>query len=141
MYVPMDTDKTNLIYAKDLKKMKSKNKERIIKKAIQNYKKSTKFGFNETTANAINIMEEAYYMCMPYNTNGINELKQTIKQAKEKYKDQLQELHNQDNAKLTKDDMIDLIQKFGIQPDDSVEDALNELTKQQLHQLRNICKK
>lgn len=86
-------------------------------------------------------MEEAYYMCMPYNTNGINELKQTIKQAKEKYKDQLQELHNQDNAKLTKDDMIDLIQKFGIQPDDSVEDALNKLTKQQLHQLRNICKK
>ena len=69
--------------------MRDSHKELAIKTAIQEYKNSVLFGFSSSTAHAINMMEEAYYMCSAYNIKGIAELKETIKEAKEKYKKEL----------------------------------------------------
>lgn len=69
--------------------MKDSHKEKVIRVAIQEYKNSVLFGFSSSTAHAINIMKEAYYMCSPFNVDGIAELKKTIKEAKEKYKKEL----------------------------------------------------
>lgn len=69
--------------------MRDSHKELVIKTAIQEYKNSVLFGFSSSTAHAINMMEEAYYMCSAYNIKGIAELKETIKEAKEKYKNEL----------------------------------------------------
>lgn len=69
--------------------MRDVHKEKVIKTAIQGYKDSVLFGFSSSTAHAINMMEEACYMCAPFNIKGIAELEKTIKEAKEKYKDEL----------------------------------------------------
>lgn len=69
--------------------MKDAHKEKVIKTAIQEYKNSVLFGFGSNTAHAINMMEEAEYMCSPFNIKGIEELRKTIKEAKEKYKKEL----------------------------------------------------
>lgn len=69
--------------------MRDAHKEKIIKTAIQEYKNSVLFGFSSSTAHAINMMEEARYMCAPFNIKWIAELEKTIKEAKEKYKDEL----------------------------------------------------
>ena len=68
--------------------MRDAHKEKVIKTAIQEYKNSVLFGFSSSTAHAINMMEEARYMCAPLNIKGIAELEKTIKEAKEKYKDE-----------------------------------------------------
>lgn len=36
------------------------------------------------------MMEEVWHMCAPFNINGIVELEKTIKEAKEKYTDELE---------------------------------------------------
>lgn len=64
--------------------MKDTHKENVIKSAIQEYKNSVLFGFSSNTARAINMMEEAYYMCSPFNISGTAELGKTIIEAKEK---------------------------------------------------------
>lgn len=69
--------------------IRDKHKELVIKTAIQEYKNSVLFGFSSSTVHAIDMMEEAYYMCSAYNIKGIAELKETIKEAKEKYKNEL----------------------------------------------------
>lgn len=69
--------------------MKDKHKEKVIQVAIQEYRNSTLFGFGSNTAHAINMMEEARYMCAPFNVDGIVELEKTIKEAKIKYKKEL----------------------------------------------------
>lgn len=69
--------------------MKDAHKENIIKTAIREYKNSVLFGFSSNTIHAINMMEEARYMCGSFNINGIAELEKTIKEAKEKYKKEL----------------------------------------------------
>ena len=69
--------------------MRDLHKEKVIKTAIQEYKNSVLFGFSSGTAQAINMMEEARYMCAPFNIEGIAELEKTIKEAKKKYKDKL----------------------------------------------------
>lgn len=69
--------------------MRDAHKEKVIKTAIQEYKNSVLFGFSSSTAHAINMMEEAHYMCAPFNIKGIAELERTIKEAKEKYKYEL----------------------------------------------------
>lgn len=68
--------------------MKDAYKELVIKTAIQEYKNSVLFGFSRNTAHAINMMENAYIMCSG-NIEGIEELRQTIQEAKEKYKKEL----------------------------------------------------
>lgn len=69
--------------------MKDMHKETVIEVAIQEYKNSVLFGFSSSTPHAINMMEEAWYMCSPFNIKGIAELEKTIKEAKEKYKKEL----------------------------------------------------
>ena len=69
--------------------MRDLHKEKVIKTAIQEYKNSVLFGFGNNTANAINVMENAFIMCSPFNIQGVAELQKTIKEAKEKYKDEL----------------------------------------------------
>ena len=69
--------------------MRDKHKEKVIEVAIQNYKDSVAFGFSSSTKNAINMMEEAYYMCSGFNIDGISELRKIIDEAKEKYKKEL----------------------------------------------------
>ena len=69
--------------------MRDLHKEKVIKTAIQEYKNSVLFGFGSNTANAINVMENAFIMCSPFNIQGVAELQKTIKEAKEKYKDEL----------------------------------------------------
>lgn len=69
--------------------MRDLHKEKVTKTAIQEYKNSVLFGFSSGTAQAINMMEEARYMCAPFNIEGIAELEKTIKEAKKKYKDKL----------------------------------------------------
>ena len=69
--------------------MRNTYKEKIIKTAIQNYKDSVLFGFSSSTTHAINMMEEALYMCAPFNIEGVAKLEKTIKEAKEKYKEEL----------------------------------------------------
>ena len=69
--------------------MRDSHKELVIKTAIQEYENSVLFGFSGSTAHAIDMMEEAYYMCSAYNIKGIAELKETIKEAKEQYKNEL----------------------------------------------------
>lgn len=64
-----------------------RRKEKVIKTAIQEYKNSVFFGFGSNTANAINVMENAFIMCSPFNIEGIAELQKTIKEAKEKLED------------------------------------------------------
>lgn len=68
--------------------MRDAHKELIMKTAIQEYKNSVLFGFSRNTAHAINMMENAYIMCS-YNIKGIEELRRTIQEAKEKYKKEL----------------------------------------------------
>ena len=68
--------------------MVDKHKEKVIKVAIQEYKNSILFGFSSSTPHAINMMEEAFYMCSPFNIKGIAELKKTIEEAK-KYRKEL----------------------------------------------------
>jgi len=65
--------------------MRDSHKELVIKTAIQEYKNSILFGFGTSTLHAINMMVSAYYMCAPFNINGIAELKNTIKEAKERF--------------------------------------------------------
>lgn len=55
--------------------MRDKHKEKVIEVAIQNYKDSVAFGFSSSTKNAINMMEDAYYMCSGFNIDGISELR------------------------------------------------------------------
>ena len=69
--------------------MRDTHKELVIKTAIQEYKNSVLFGFSSSTAHAINMMEDAWHMCVAYNIKGIAELEKTIKEAKEKYKKEL----------------------------------------------------
>ena len=69
--------------------MRDRHKEKVIEVAIQNYKDSVAFGFSSSTKNAINMMEEAYYMCSGFNIDGISELRKIIDEAKEKYKKEL----------------------------------------------------
>lgn len=69
--------------------MRDAHKELVIKTAIQEYKNSVLFGFSSSTAHIIAMMEEAYCMCSAYNIKGIAELRRTIKEAKEKYKNEL----------------------------------------------------
>ena len=69
--------------------MRDKHKEKVIEVAIQNYKDSVAFGFSSSTKNAINMMEDAYYMCSGFNIDGISELRKIIDEAKEKYKKEL----------------------------------------------------
>ena len=68
--------------------MRDSHKELVIKTAIQEYKNSVLFGFSSSTAHAINMMENAFIMCSG-NIEGIEELRKTIKEAKEKYKNEL----------------------------------------------------
>lgn len=68
--------------------MRDSHKESVIKTAIQEYKNSVAFGFSSSTAHAINMMENAYIMCSG-NIEGIEELRRTILEAKEKYKTEL----------------------------------------------------
>lgn len=70
--------------------MRDAHKELVMKTAIQEYKNSVLFGFSRNTALAINMMENAFIMCSPFNIQGVAELQKTIKKAKEKYKDELQ---------------------------------------------------
>lgn len=70
--------------------MKDTHKERVIQTAIQNYKDSICFGFSNSTIHAIHMMEEARYMCAPFNIEGIAQLDKTIADAKSKFRDQLQ---------------------------------------------------
>lgn len=65
--------------------MRDSHKESVIKTAIQEYKNSVLFGFSSSTAHAINMMENTFIMCSG-NIEGIEELRKTIKEAKEKYK-------------------------------------------------------
>lgn len=69
--------------------MRDKHKELVIKTAIQNYKDSILFGFSLSTASAISMMENVFFMCSCYNIEGIEELRETINSAKEKYKKEL----------------------------------------------------
>lgn len=68
--------------------MRDAHKELVMKTAIQEYKNSVLFGFSRSTAHAINQMENAYIMCSG-NIEGIEELRRTIQEAKEKYKKEL----------------------------------------------------
>lgn len=68
--------------------MRDTHKELVIKTAIQEYKNSVLFGFSSSTVHAINMMENAYIMCSN-NIEGIEELRRTILEAKEKYKNEL----------------------------------------------------
>ena len=68
--------------------MRDTHKELVIKTAIQEYKNSVLFGFSRSTVHAINMMENAYIMCSG-NIEGIEELKKTIQDAKEKYEKEL----------------------------------------------------
>lgn len=70
--------------------MRNLYKEKVVKTAIQEYKDSVLFGFGSNTANAINVMENAFIMCSPFNIEGITELQKTIKEAKEKYQNELE---------------------------------------------------
>ena len=69
--------------------MRDKHKEQVIQTAIQEYRDSCCFGFGSRTAHTISMMEEAYYMCSLYNIRGITALKQTIDEAKDKWKKEL----------------------------------------------------
>lgn len=68
--------------------MRDAHKELVMKTAIQEYKNSVLFGFSRNTAHAINMMENAHIMCSG-NIEGIEELRKTIQEAKEKYKKEL----------------------------------------------------
>lgn len=68
--------------------MRDAHKELVIKTAIQEYRNSVLFGFSSSTAHAINMMENAYIMCLG-NIEGIEKLRRTILEAKEKYKKEL----------------------------------------------------
>ena len=81
-YIPNDTDEGTCDYMRDA------HKELVMKTAIQEYKNSVLFGFSRSTAHAINMMENAYIMCSG-NIEGIEELRRTIQEAKEKYKKEL----------------------------------------------------
>lgn len=69
--------------------MRDLRKEEVVRTAIQEYKRSVLFGFGSNTANAINVMENVFIMCSPFNIQGVAELQKIIKDAKEKYKDEL----------------------------------------------------
>lgn len=69
--------------------MKDKHKETVIRVAIQEYKNFVLFGFSSSTPHAITMMEDVYDMCSAYNIDGIAELRKTIKEAKERYKNEL----------------------------------------------------
>ncbi len=69
--------------------MRDKHKETVIRVAIQEYKNSVLFGFSSSTPHAITMMEDVYDMCSAYNIDGIAELRKTIKEAKERYKNEL----------------------------------------------------
>lgn len=68
--------------------MRDSYKELVIKTAIQEYKNSVLFGFSSRTAPAIIMMENAFIMCSG-NIEGVEELRRTIREAKEKYKNEL----------------------------------------------------
>ena len=68
--------------------MRDTHKELVIKTAIQEYKNSVLFGFSSSTVHPINMMENAYIMCSN-NIEVIEELRRTILEAKEKYKNEL----------------------------------------------------
>lgn len=72
--------------------MRDARKEAVMKIAIQEYRNSVVYGFSSNTANAINMMEEAYHMCVAFNIEGNAELRKIIDEAKEKYKDELNSL-------------------------------------------------
>jgi hypothetical protein len=62
--------------------MRNLYKEKVVKTAIQEYKDSVLFGFGSDTANAINVMENAFIMCSPFNIEGIAELQKQLKKQK-----------------------------------------------------------
>lgn len=69
--------------------MRDRQKELIIKTSIQDYKNSILFGFSSSTASAISMMENVFIMCSCYNIEGIEELREIMNSAKEKYKKEL----------------------------------------------------
>lgn len=76
--------------------MRDARKEAVMKIAIQEYRNSVVYGFSSNTANAINMMEEAYQMCAFFNIEGNAELRKIIDEAKEKYKDELNSLEEKE---------------------------------------------
>ena len=69
-----------------------KHKKRVIEVAIQEYRDSICFGaFTESVARAIEMMEQAYYMCSqcPYYVEDIGKLKKEIESAHQKYEKEL----------------------------------------------------
>ena len=75
--------------------MRDAHKELVIKTAIHEYRNSVLFGFSSSTAHAINMMENAYIMCSG-NIEGIEKLRRTILEAKEKYKKELDNEETED---------------------------------------------
>ena len=69
--------------------MRDIHKQRVIQAAIREYEESVLFGFSTRTPHAINMMEEALYMCRPYNVFGISALENILKEAKKKYEKEL----------------------------------------------------
>lgn len=65
--------------------MRDIHKQRILQAAIREYEESVLFGFSASIPHSINMMEEALYMCKPYNVLGISVLENTLKEAKKKY--------------------------------------------------------
>ena len=82
-------------YGKEGNYMRDAHKELVIKTAIQEYRNSVLFGFSSSTAHAINMMENAYIMCSG-NIEGIEKLRRTILEAKEKYKKELDNEETED---------------------------------------------
>lgn len=62
-----------------------RNKELAIESAIQEYKNSISFGVSSRINRVINMMENVYIMCTPYNIKGVDTLGKAIKEAKEVY--------------------------------------------------------
>ena len=69
--------------------MRDIHKQRVIQAAIREYEESVLFGFSTSTPHVINMMEEALYMCRPYNVFGISVLENILKEAKKTYEKEL----------------------------------------------------
>lgn len=66
-------------------------REAVIRSAIDNYHRSILFGFSDSTAQAVETMEQTWTMCSPWSVTGIDELDEAIREAKEKFKNELEE--------------------------------------------------
>lgn len=84
--------------------MRDAHKELVIKTAIMAYEKSVMFGFSSSTPKAIKGMEDAWYMCAPYNIEGTSELLGVINLAKERFKVELQRLDKNAMAVINYDE-------------------------------------